>query len=469
LPVSASLDGGIPGLLQIGIDLFEEEFGIVRFGFPVCLDPPQKILGQRFSSVGIHLASPFQKLLDEQILIVSQPLKRPQPVFFILRQGKFRKGTFPFFSLAFSLADHQRPRRQIADSLFLAVKPHENQTDQQKEIRENQDIAQKNRPKAGTLAGIRHQAQSHYSLSDRLAREIFREHEVGQGECGGDHQKDGKEDGCGQMPGYHQHSKGKGAGKQQGVHQRYQGDSDQFGGGLASEAGRLKPDLHVFGSDHGDAILHRFLSPFVLGTDSCYNQSVEVKEMPLPQSRQRLGAFVQKNQSRWARLEELIRHFHRRSLSKRELDELGFLYRQVAGHLAYAQTYFPGHDITRRLNELTLKAHNLIYGTVKKRRFHKLFAFFFRDFPLLFYERIPFFLVALSLFSLGALLAFFLTLGDPRLASLFFPPGMAESIDPQAGPAGEWNHSVVSGQIMVNNIQVAFLCFAFGALLGVGT
>jgi uncharacterized membrane protein SpoIIM required for sporulation len=196
---------------------------------------------------------------------------------------------------------------------------------------------------------------------------------------------------------------------------------------------------------------------------------VEVKEMPLPQSRQRLGAFVQKNQSRWARLEELIRHFHRRSLSKRELDELGFLYRQVAGHLAYAQTYFPGHDITRRLNELTLKAHNLIYGTVKKRRFPKLFAFFFRDFPLLFYERIPFFLVALSLFSLGALLAFFLTLGDPRLASLFFPPGMAESIDPQAGPAGEWNHSVVSGQIMVNNIQVAFLCFAFGALLGVGT
>ncbi len=59
LSVSASLDGGIPGLSQIGIDLLEKEFGIVRFAFPVRLDPPQEILGQRVSSVGIHLASPF--------------------------------------------------------------------------------------------------------------------------------------------------------------------------------------------------------------------------------------------------------------------------------------------------------------------------------------------------------------------------------------------------------------------------
>jgi uncharacterized membrane protein SpoIIM required for sporulation len=196
---------------------------------------------------------------------------------------------------------------------------------------------------------------------------------------------------------------------------------------------------------------------------------MEVKGMSLPQSNRRLGSFVQKNQSRWTRLEELIHQFRRRSLSKRELDELGFLYRKVAGHLAYAQTYFPQHDVTRRLNELTLKAHNLIYGSVKKRRFPKLIRFFARDFPLLFHERIPFFLIAFSLFAVGALLAFFLTLGDPRHASLFLPLGMAENIDPKAGPSGEWNHSVVSSQIMVNNIQVAFLCFAFGALLGVGT
>ena len=112
--------------------------------------------------------------------------------------------------------------------------------------------------------------------------------------------------------------------------------------------------------------------------------------MSLPQSNRRLGAFVQKNQSRWMRLEELIHQYRRRSLSKQELDELGFLYRQVAGHLAYAQTYFPQHDVTRRLNELTMKAHNLIYGAVKKRRLPKLFRFFTHNFPLLFYERIPF-------------------------------------------------------------------------------
>ncbi len=140
----------------------------------------------------------------------------------------------------------------------------------------------------------------------------------------------------------------------------------------------------------------------------------------------------------------------------------------MAGHLAYAQTYFPGHDITRRLNELTLKAHNLIYGTVKKRRFPKLFAFFFVTFPCCFTSGFRFFSSPCRCFRSGPFSPF----SDPGRSPArvpFFPPGMAESIDPQAGPAGEWNHSVVSGQIMVNNIQVAFLCFAFGALLGVGT
>lgn len=192
--------------------------------------------------------------------------------------------------------------------------------------------------------------------------------------------------------------------------------------------------------------------------------------MSLPQSHRRLGAFIQKNQSRWIRLEELIHKFRRKSLSKQELNELGFLYREVAGHLAYAQTYFPEHDITRRLNELTLKAHNRIYGTGKKRRTPRLIRFFTREFPSLFYERTPFFLIAGSIFSIGALIAFLLTLSNVQYVSLFLPPGMAENIDPHADPSSAgWNPSIVSGQIMVNNIQVALLCFACGALLGVGT
>lgn len=192
--------------------------------------------------------------------------------------------------------------------------------------------------------------------------------------------------------------------------------------------------------------------------------------MSLSQSNRRLGAFIQKNQSRWVRLEELILQFRRKSLSRQELDELGFLYREVAGHLAYAQTYFPQHDVTRRLNELTLKAHNLIYGSGKKRKTPRLIRFFTRKFPVLFYERTPFFLIACSLFFIGALIAFVLTLNNSQYASLFLPPGMAEGIDPQADPSSvNWNPSIVSGQIMVNNIQVALLCFACGALLGVGT
>ncbi|MFD1394953.1 stage II sporulation protein M [Kroppenstedtia eburnea] len=186
------------------------------------------------------------------------------------------------------------------------------------------------------------------------------------------------------------------------------------------------------------------------------------------QSAYRLPHFIRKNQPDWDRLEELIRIFRSRQARRKELNELGHTYRRVAAHLAYAQTYFPDHTVTAYLNGLAAQAHEAIYATHGKGDLREGLRFFTRRFPALFHERIPFFLVALLLFAAGAGLAFGYTWVNPTYSAAFLPPGL--EVDPHALESGEqWDHAIVSSEIMTNNIQVAFLCFALGALLGVGT
>ncbi|GGA57766.1 membrane protein [Kroppenstedtia guangzhouensis] len=186
------------------------------------------------------------------------------------------------------------------------------------------------------------------------------------------------------------------------------------------------------------------------------------------QSAYRLTHFIRKHQPDWDRLEELIRIFRSRQARHKELNELGHTYRRVAAHLAYAQTYFPDHTVTAYLNGLVAQAHEMIYATHGKGNLKEGLRFFTHHFPALFHERIPFFLVALLLFAAGAGLAFGFTWVNPGYATAFLPPGV--EMDPQALQTREqWDHAVVSSTIMVNNIRVAFLCFALGALLGVGT
>lgn len=186
------------------------------------------------------------------------------------------------------------------------------------------------------------------------------------------------------------------------------------------------------------------------------------------QSAYRLPHFIRKNQPDWDRLEELIRIFRSRQARRKELNELGHTYRRVAAHLAYAQTYFPDHTVTAYLNGLAAQAHEAIYATHGKGDLREGLRFFTRRFPALFHERIPFFLVAFLLFAAGAGLAFGYTWVNPTYSAAFLPPGL--EVDPHALESGEqWDHAIVSSEIMTNNIQVAFLCFALGALLGVGT
>ncbi|MBD1371511.1 stage II sporulation protein M [Hazenella sp. IB182357] len=173
--------------------------------------------------------------------------------------------------------------------------------------------------------------------------------------------------------------------------------------------------------------------------------------------------FIQDNQKMWTRLEYLIANFS--SLDHDELNEFGHTYRQVSSHLAFAQTYYKDHEMNHYLNQLVIRAHNLLYSPTKKRYSRKLYQFFFHRFPELVYRRSSFFLAALALFLFGTLLAFTLTYIDKNFATLFFPESMIHEGNFDETKE-QWNYAIVSSEIMTNNIIVAFMCFAGGVLFG---
>lgn len=176
--------------------------------------------------------------------------------------------------------------------------------------------------------------------------------------------------------------------------------------------------------------------------------------------------FIDHNQATWSQLELLLSSFGRNP-NKNQMDQLGLLYRKVSTHYAYAQTYFSAHEITDYLKTLVIRSHNIIYGTKKKNQWRTIVYFFLHDFPRLFYNRFQFFFIAITLLVVGFILAYFLTLVNDDYSKIFL--GNLAPLHPEEISKQQWNHAIASSTIMVNNIYVAFFCFAWGALFGIGT
>ncbi|WP_164491704.1 stage II sporulation protein M [Staphylospora marina] len=182
--------------------------------------------------------------------------------------------------------------------------------------------------------------------------------------------------------------------------------------------------------------------------------------------------FVRDHQASWERLDSLVRRLSGEGapLSPDELDETWELYQMTSSHYAHAETVFPGHEVTKRLREIVVRAHNVLYGaTVRKGLFRRLFRFVWREFPDLVHERFGFVLAAFLLFFAGSALAFAVTWQDFENMSYFLPAEFGWADPEDVGDPVVWDHALVSAEIMVNNILVAFKCFAYGILLGIGT
>ncbi|MCK0469934.1 stage II sporulation protein M [Halalkalibacter sp. APA_J-10(15)] len=183
--------------------------------------------------------------------------------------------------------------------------------------------------------------------------------------------------------------------------------------------------------------------------------------------------FTQQHREEWNNLEQLISTLQKNNRSRtgsQHIHDFHRTYQKVAQHLSYSQTNFPSADVTFYLNGLVAKAHNLLYRD-QLSSWKQIKYFFSTKFVHLLFDQWKFVLVAMLLFTLGAIGSFFAVMQDELSLYTVLPAELAKAFDPtQVGAAeGTVNAPVMSAEIMVNNIQVAILAFAGGITFGLLT
>jgi uncharacterized membrane protein SpoIIM required for sporulation len=155
---------------------------------------------------------------------------------------------------------------------------------------------------------------------------------------------------------------------------------------------------------------------------------------------------------------------------------LAVLYRAACEHLALARSRaYPAH-LTGRLEALTQRAHQLIYRRTDYGA-ARLAQLFLLDFPQAVRAHWRYVLVAGLVFGLPLVLlgiatyidpGFILTMHDAQTVRGYeemYGPG-AESIGRDRSADTDW---MMFGFYIMNNISIAFKCFAGGVILGVGS
>jgi uncharacterized membrane protein SpoIIM required for sporulation len=161
-----------------------------------------------------------------------------------------------------------------------------------------------------------------------------------------------------------------------------------------------------------------------------------------------------------------------RRLDHDELERLASHHRRLVSDYAYARSHFPGSDNERRLRQLAFEGHRLL-STRHEPFLRRVAHFFWSGFPRTFRAMAPTLAVAVAIFLGSALLGFVLTAVQESFSSLFLPPDVISELRD-----GEiWTDrvsallppAVLSSAIMTNNMSVALVAWAGGALAGLLT
>jgi uncharacterized membrane protein SpoIIM required for sporulation len=183
--------------------------------------------------------------------------------------------------------------------------------------------------------------------------------------------------------------------------------------------------------------------------------------------------FIDERKSNWQRLEDLLSLIEGnslRNLSRAEVREFGELYRRAATDLAIARAETRDPKLINYLNSLVIRAHGKIYRA-ESQGFGLLWNFVAREFPQVFRRNARYFLLALGIFFFFGTSSYLLCYYSPEFANEL-------GLDRYRTAALEnrqwWSslndaNQIGSSAILTNNIRVAFMAFALGALLGIGT
>ena len=89
--------------------------------------------------------------------------------------------------------------------------------------------------------------------------------------------------------------------------------------------------------------------------------------------------FLHKNMKKWEAFESLLNHTHHTNP-----DEVSDLFIDLTDDLAFSRTHFPNAKATQYLNQLTQKAHRIIYQNQPINQ-NRIKAFWVSEFPVLIY------------------------------------------------------------------------------------
>jgi uncharacterized membrane protein SpoIIM required for sporulation len=184
-----------------------------------------------------------------------------------------------------------------------------------------------------------------------------------------------------------------------------------------------------------------------------------------------LEAFLAEREPEWDNLETALKRARGRPerLGAAGALDLGRGYRAAVADLALARRRYPGHPVVDRLERLVLAARQAVYG--RRRPAGTLLGFATRRYWQLVAERPGMLGLAAAATFLPCVLAGLWALHDPG-AALGLVPGKfqaAAHVHVHKLPFGATTQATLASSIFTNNIQVTFLAFAGGLLLGAGS
>lgn len=191
-----------------------------------------------------------------------------------------------------------------------------------------------------------------------------------------------------------------------------------------------------------------------------------------------VAEFIETRRPRWEKLESLLDKAETgglRALSLEDARSLGKMYRAVSSDLLWVRARSGSADVSAYLNDLVGRAYALTYPG-KRPRLADVWGFVSRGFPSLLRREWRMYIASVLMFMAGLGFGYLGMTMDPDGAHYLVPEDHLK-MDPveraEREAKGEGmtvdEQAYFSSFLFTHNIQVAFLAFALGITVGIGT
>ena len=186
--------------------------------------------------------------------------------------------------------------------------------------------------------------------------------------------------------------------------------------------------------------------------------------------------FVEEKKESWEQLLLLVRKIESKGIKKLSPDEAEIfprLYRKTCQDLAEARMLELSPDVLEYLNNLTGQAHHILYFMKPLTR-DDISVFFRKRLPFSLIRNFKYILFALILFWGSAAGSYYTVLKSPQFAERFVSPSILGYIsemysEPVSEGRSGGEKAQMSAFYIQHNTSIAFLCFATGIFLGIGS